>query len=346
MFGLLEPSPTMLTTAQLGLLVLLSLTVGSSVAWLIVLSRRSQGRTTFPAPSTAEAPWGLSDLFIVAAIWLTSMFATALIADRALGLAANTPAAADRESAPSAELESTGDASDRSPPAAPLHAGLFFVSAVCSLLACVASLAYLHLRFGPKAWRFLGLRDWKRQLGFGLLGFLLAMPPVIWLMSLLIRFLKYEHMTLDALAGSPTPAVIAATWFSAGLVAPLTEEFFFRYVLQSWLFRVRLRDNPIHRWNVLYGDPPTRAAEPIAEPAQDLGPRTLLPIVCSSLCFAFMHAGQGPAPIALFVYALALGYVYHRTGSLIPCIVMHMLLNVYSLTLATLAALEAQGAVS
>jgi membrane protease YdiL (CAAX protease family) len=48
-----------------------------------------------------------------------------------------------------------------------------------------------------------------------------------------------------------------------------------------------------------------------------------------------MHAAHGPDPIPLFVLALGLGYLYRQTHRILPCIVVHFLLNL--LTMAALA---------
>ena len=54
--------------------------------------------------------------------------------------------------------------------------------------------------------------------------------------------------------------------------------------------------------------------------------------------FAAVHAPQWPAPIPLFVLALIIGSVYHRTGSLIAAIFMHATFNGFS-TLAMFVAI-------
>lgn len=59
-------------------------------------------------------------------------------------------------------------------------------------------------------------------------------------------------------------------------------------------------------------------------------------IVLTSLIFAMMHIGQGLAPIPLFGLSILLGYLYQRTGSLLPCIGLHMLNNGYSVFWLTL----------
>ena len=63
----------------------------------------------------------------------------------------------------------------------------------------------------------------------------------------------------------------------------------------------------------------------------------VVPICISSLVFALLHVGQGAAPIPLFVLALGLGYLYQRTGQLLPCIIVHMLLNGTSMAILWLA---------
>jgi membrane protease YdiL (CAAX protease family) len=50
-------------------------------------------------------------------------------------------------------------------------------------------------------------------------------------------------------------------------------------------------------------------------------------IITTSLFFAALHFEQWPAPIAVFLLALAIGYVYERTGSLIAAFCMHATFN-------------------
>ena len=52
------------------------------------------------------------------------------------------------------------------------------------------------------------------------------------------------------------------------------------------------------------------------------------------LCLAGCTLARG-TPIALFLLGLALGYLYRRTGSLLPCIVVHFLLNAMTMTFMT-----------
>jgi len=61
-----------------------------------------------------------------------------------------------------------------------------------------------------------------------------------------------------------------------------------------------------------------------------------LPIFLSALLFAAVHLGQGFAPVPLFFFGLTLGYLYRQTGSILPCIFLHMGLNGFSMFWFTL----------
>jgi membrane protease YdiL (CAAX protease family) len=69
----------------------------------------------------------------------------------------------------------------------------------------------------------------------------------------------------------------------------------------------------------------------------------ILGIVFTSLVFALIHFDQWPAPIALFVLALIIGSIYHRTGSLIAAIFMHATFNGFSTLGLFVAILAGQG---
>ena len=75
----------------------------------------------------------------------------------------------------------------------------------------------------------------------------------------------------------------------------------------------------------------------MAELATNLRRPAMWPIVVSATVFAAMHVGHGPDPIPLFVLAAGLGYLYQRTHRILPCIVVHVLLNAFSVTMLWLS---------
>jgi membrane protease YdiL (CAAX protease family) len=64
------------------------------------------------------------------------------------------------------------------------------------------------------------------------------------------------------------------------------------------------------------------------------------PILASAACFAVVHIGHGPDWVALFAFALGLGYLYQRTHRILPCILVHFLLNSCSLTFLLVEVLQ------
>lgn len=175
-----------------------------------------------------------------------------------------------------------------------------------------------------------------------------------------------EKMLRDQSSGG----VADLAFLAAVIVAPLLEELMFRAIFQRWLVKLLLKlgrkwratahHRPAQRLvRVIPALPPDELdyrISPLPEtvdpseldswpgdepepPAKNLeaaaghGPGVLagLAIVLTSLFFAAVHGPQWPAPIALFVLALAIGTVYHRTGSLIAAICMHAIFNGFSM---------------
>lgn len=210
----------------------------------------------------------------------------------------------------------------------------------------------------------------RRDLVIGMFAFAMVIPSLLFLQWLLVLVFAYEHPTMDLLAENANGLTLLATWFSAVIVAPICEEVFFRGVLQSWLQRLGRGTSDC----VLTGGwdsqsssaastrpKPTTGAEsnklaqftdaknPFESPSNLAQQRpttdsdhtswtsdAIWPILVTSVLFGLAHSGQGPAPISLFVFGIALGYIFRRTGSIVPCIVLHMMLNAFSMFWFTL----------
>jgi membrane protease YdiL (CAAX protease family) len=118
---------------------------------------------------------------------------------------------------------------------------------------------------------------------------------------------------------------------SALIVAPIFEEFLFRGLLQGWLEKMELRlvANLHNRSDATLNNQLSNASTQLLSVAGlKLG---TIPIFISSMLFALIHLGQGAAPIALYVFALALGYLYRQTHRLWPSMTVHFLLNAVTL---------------
>lgn len=141
------------------------------------------------------------------------------------------------------------------------------------------------------------------------------------------ELIEYEHPTLQLIGGQFDWFIVMSMWISAVFVAPIFEEIVYRGLLIGWLHRWLVTRNPLGE---------TMGALPAKNPLVSEPAASWLAIGISSLLFALLHLGQGAAAIPLFVLAVALGYIYRRTGSIVPCIIIHMLLNAFSMAQVTL----------
>ena len=197
-----------------------------------------------------------------------------------------------------------------------------FATSIGGLLAMAITLAWMRI-FDRDARRQIGLTVSPGDIQLGLGGALMILPPVLLVSGLVNHFVPYEHPVLESLAKIATPGVFLATFVGTAVVTPLVEEFLVRGLLQGSLQGIADRDPA--------DDSPwyarTYVAQQINSEAVAWKPRSFWPVLVSSIVFAWLHQGQGAAPIPLFVLALGLGFLYRQTGSLTPSIVVHMVLN-------------------
>lgn len=299
-------------------------------AWYRIWSKRSsEGRLTeplLPAESRPAPFWTLADVIVMIGLFLIATGLATGLGQRQGWLPSGPPAESEpadpsqpEPAAPEPEPASPEDepAPDRAAETSPGDDGsppfsfaAIVLHSLSSLVVTVAMLAILIPR-RRGAVHELGLVPRRGDVRLGALAALLILPPVTVVMQLSTRWISYEHPVLEQLQTAPGWSVVAALFVSSVVIAPLTEEFVFRGLLQGALQRL---------------------ADP-SEPGQtDWVPRAAWPIVLTSFLFAMMHFGQGPAPIPLFVLSLGLGYLYRQTGSLIPPLIVHMILNGVTMT--------------
>ena len=207
------------------------------------------------------------------------------------------------------------------------------------------------------------LRCVGRDVRLGCVAFVGLAPPVYALQLLLVTWFKSHHPLVELLQRDPQPKLIAACVVSAAVVAPVAEEYLFRGLLQGWLEGLAVdrglaRDrrpksaislaadqsavapacDPVLEADVdhpyRYRHPRETPMEDTASAAEETVPHVpFWPIVVSALIFALLHLSHGPDWIPLFLLALGLGYLYRQTHRLLPCIVVHFLLNACSLAM-------------
>jgi membrane protease YdiL (CAAX protease family) len=147
------------------------------------------------------------------------------------------------------------------------------------------------------------LKDVRRQIADGVLGFAAAVLPVlgVWLLTLPWRSTSNSHGLLQLLEQDRSFSTLFWIVIAAVVLAPLVEELIYRVVLQTWLQRIA---------------PPREALFAVA------------------VIFAAVH--RLPDAIPLLPLALVLGYVYQQRRSFLSVVLLHMLFNAANLILAVL----------
>jgi membrane protease YdiL (CAAX protease family) len=226
------------------------------------------------------------------------------------------------------------------------------LAAIGSLVGTLSSVGIICLRYRACGSIFgLQRKTAVRNLRIGAVAFLMIVPAVLLLQRLLALIAEYQHPTIENMQQDFSLSTIASSWFAAVLVAPVCEEIFFRGTLQAWMHRTQEKKRGDHSMRDIFGgwgDDADGGKSDVASSSNERSermndPATLpaalmwLPILTSALLFAVVHIGQGLAPIPLFALGIGLGYVYRQSRSVIPCIVIHMLLNGYGMFWATLS---------
>jgi len=134
-----------------------------------------------------------------------------------------------------------------------------------------------------------------RQLVYGLVGFLACLLPTAIVFNLTepYRTDADMHPLLQLIEQDPSGQLLLAVTISAVLVAPWAEEMAFRVIMQRSLLR-------------------------IFSPS--------LSILLTAVAFCAIHPSWQDA-VALLPLAIVLGVTYHRTGSYLAVVLIHMLFN-------------------
>jgi len=184
-------------------------------------------------------------------------------------------------------------------------------------LPCLAGLLVLAkftFKFGLGRGLGLTLRHWLYDTLRAVLGYFAVFPICIglWLLATYLidflldgypelhRYFLQEHELLSVLDTLSLPWK-SLVIISAVVLAPLTEEIFFRGMVQSGLRK-------------LFKSPWTA-------------------VIFSSAFFALVHIPYWRSMPALFALSVAIGYNYERCGRIYPAILMHAIFNAAQITI-------------
>ncbi|MEE3369261.1 MAG: CPBP family intramembrane glutamic endopeptidase [Planctomycetota bacterium] len=303
----------MLHFATIAQVVLSVLLLTCLATWFQLVRRREPSQSLLAMDLRSVVPWGLCHL--LAALVLLTLFETIAVflvtPDR---LSGNDPAAA-----------SAGQTPPQAVSVALAPADLWATAgARLAMLTAAIILILVTVRPTPAD---LGISraELLDDLRLGCRVFLMFGPPAYAIQMLLTVWNPESHPIIESLRAAPDAQLMIASVVSAVVAAPLQEEFLWRLLFQGWLEKLaRPNSDPIE---LLVGHRRKSSATATDQAV------AAWPILVSSSLFALLHLDHGPAAVALFFFAVGLGWVYQRTHRILPCITAHLLLNGCSLAL-------------
>ena len=192
-----------------------------------------------------------------------------------------------------------------------------------TLLTLFLAVPFIYLRRGDLRVMRLRFDHFPDLARIGFFASLLLVPASMALNAVVsILVTPYSHPVIETLMAEASITTMIYTILTVVVAAPLVEEFVFRGVILAYLQRVF--SGHWESTTAIYCRNTAQAQKNKETPDlfQLHGANML-----TSFLFAALHIGQGAAYIPLFFLSLGLGYVCNKTGSIVPCVIIHMVLN-------------------
>jgi len=291
--------------------------IASGVAWIWLAKTRIAKRLPIVEPMSRPRPfWTLAEFFVSFGLFIVCTGAAQSVGQR--WMSQETTERIDGGTFTMSEL-----------PASDMTV-VILMSSVASALAVISVMVWMNLTSPGQLKRY-GFWPSMGDVKLGAKAAFLVLPPVLLISSLIDMWIKYEHPVLDTIGSQPTGWSLLILAITTVLWTPFFEEFTFRGLLQGGAEQLTRRLN-------LAPNQDLQNAQPVSDVvnAEEITRWSWWPVVMSSITFAALHLGQGGAAVPLFFLALALGYLYRQTGRLGPCMVVHLILNAFTIIVATL----------
>ena len=286
------------TTSQLLQSLILFGAIFVALPWWFVVSRALRRHTpVFPHTAKWESQFDLLDVIIIifASVLLPSFF----LLPKLILVSGSNP-----------DLQITSGSMLLVSATSSVGVLIGTILAACSMLLRHGSLSSVRLTPMPL----------MNLIGISLVAIILFIPLTYIANGIVSLLVPYSHPLLESLSSQRSTYSLWLAVFSAVIVAPISEEFMFRGVLFGFFER-------IERYFT------TRIGTPLVSNGIFSRSTRNLPyfaILASGLIFGLLHWGHGAAWIPLSLLGMALAYLTHRTGNLLPAIAVHMSLNGFS----------------
>ena len=194
------------------------------------------------------------------------------------------------------------------------------ISSVGVLIGTVLAACAMLLRHGTLSSVRLTPMPLMNLIGISFVAIILFIPLTYIANGIVSLLVPYSHPLLESLSSQKSTYSLGLAVFSAVIVAPVSEEFMFRGVLFGFFQR-------IERYATTFIGTPLVSNGIFSRSTRNL---PYFAILASGLIFGLLHWGHGAAWIPLSLLGMALAYLTHRTGNLLPAIAVHMTLNGFS----------------
>jgi membrane protease YdiL (CAAX protease family) len=213
------------------LLAVLVTLLGFFVCWTLAIVKLVRRQPLLAYEPRRVVPWGLVDLGLVVLILFVGAALSGVLLKGQFGPGAGT---------------------DDQPFTLQQNMLLILADTAMKVAVMVIVTPVIMLRAGC-TWQDLGVvpSEAARDIGIGLAAFCMLAPIVYALQAALTQLEPYKHPLIEMLTQTPDLQLFALLAFSAAILAPLSEEWAFRVLLQGWLEKlVTYVGNPLH---VLFG---------------------------------------------------------------------------------------------
>ena len=199
------------------LLLLAAIGAGSLWAWSAVVQRIRGRQPLLEFTSRDAGPHGLFDLLLTFLLWTAGQVVAARVLASVYGVQSGT------------ELEQLPTEA---------QAAVLVAGSMATIAALVVSAIWLGLRYHLTKGALPNANLIALDLRLGSIAFLLLSPVVYGIQLVLSQWFKSAHPLIELLQENPSLPFLLVAGFAALIVAPIGEEYFFRFMLQGWFERV------------------------------------------------------------------------------------------------------------
>jgi len=304
--------------------------------------------------------WGLIDLVVVVVVWVSSQILVVRLSRHRWGGAAGQVLSEDQ-----------------------MPLSVMALLGIANLVTVGFAILWISVRHQASLSQFgLGLKNFRRNCLIGVVAAVAALPVIHVMMLSLTQGTntEYNHPLIKMMMNNATLSAYLLGCFSAVLAAPLAEEFIFRVVLQGWLQSIEYSKTHAH-WMLgaaiedrekypgdCLSESPSEPPMIVAASSDGQTERhvaqenpywvgnisgseepvrtSLWPVLVAGTLFGIAHYGYGLSYIPLTAMGIVLGLLFRATGSILPSLIVHVVLNAFSMYALGVAILYQQAAAS